>query len=216
MTRNLTAFATEPEEQGGSSSGWSGSPGKARYRVEGRAKVLGQKIYARDFRARDMEGWPADEACATVLRTAVVGRTLTRIDLNVLPADLQPFKIVTAADLSRDGLVFPASDLQAGVPTPSLFAAVGSTPQFLGQPIAILLFKDYSTYVRAHGLLRFNRSVLKYAEASSPPEVENPSEEPAYAPPTYLTRYADWDRGKIFPGHEFLHQSLRNYRSQGQ
>lgn len=200
VTRNLTAFATEPEGQEDSSSGWSGSPGKARYRIEGRAKVLGQKIYARDFRARDMEGWPADEACAMILRTAIVGRTLTGIDLSVLPADLQPFKIVTAADLNRDGLVFPNTDRQAGDDTPNLFAAVGSTPQFLGQPIAILLFKNYWTYVRAHKLLQFNRSVLEYAEASSPPEKnqaqapirpENPGEKPAYAPPTYLTRYAD-------------------------
>jgi CO/xanthine dehydrogenase Mo-binding subunit len=126
-----------------------------------------------------------------VLRTAIVGRSLTRIDLSVLPSDLQPFKIVTAADLSRDGFVFPNSDLQAGVATPSLFAAVGSAPQFLGQPVAILLFKNCRTYVRAHGLLQFNESVLKYAEASSPPEPQNPSEGPAYAPPTYLTRYAD-------------------------
>ena len=169
VTRNLTAFATEPDGQGDSSSGWSGSPGKARYRIEGRAKALGQKIFARDFRARDMAGWPADEACAMVLRTAIVGRTLTRIDLSLLPADLQPFKIVTAADLNRDGFVFPTSDRQASVPTPSLFADVGSAPQFLGQPIAILLFKNYWTYVRAHGLLQFNRSILKYAEASSPP-----------------------------------------------
>ena len=223
VTRNLTAFATEPAGQGDSSSGWSGSPGKARYRIEGRAKVLGQKIFARDFRARDMAGWPADEACAMVLRTAIVGRTLTGIDLSVLPTDLQPFKIVTAADLNRDGFAFPTTDRQAGVLTPSLFAAVGSAPQFLGQPIAILLFKNYGTYVRAHKLLQFDRSVLKYAEPSPPPEKshaqapmrpprlafkatgeeaysaepydlirpENPSEEPAYAPPTYLTRYAD-------------------------
>ncbi len=31
--------------------GWSGPPGIARYRIEGLAKVTGQKIYARDFRA---------------------------------------------------------------------------------------------------------------------------------------------------------------------
>lgn len=190
VTRNLTAFATEPERQRDISSGWSGSPGKAHYRIEGRAKVLGQKIYARDFRARDMESWPADEAHAMVLRTAIAGRTLTGIDLSVLPSDLQPFRIVTAADLTGDGLVFPLSDLPPGVSTPGLFAAVGSAPQFLGQPIAILLFRDYRTYVRAHGLLRFNRSILKY-DGASPAQPDDPREAPAYAPPTYLTRYAD-------------------------
>lgn len=205
VTRNLTAFATEPAGQGNRSSGWSGSPGKARYRIEGRAKVLGQKIYARDFRARDMKGWPADEACAMVLRTAIAGRTLTGIDLSALPADLQPFKIVTAADLNRDGLVFPNSYRQADAPTPSLFASLGNAPQFLGQPVAILLFKNYWTYRRAHRLLQFNRSVLKFAEAQATGtgeaassaeshhlvRPENPGEGPVYAPPIYFTRYAD-------------------------
>ena len=35
---------------------WSGGPGKARFRIDGLAKVTGQKIYARDFRAVDMPG----------------------------------------------------------------------------------------------------------------------------------------------------------------
>ena len=48
------------------SSQWSGPPGKARYRIEGVAKVTGQKIYARDFRARDMAGWPQQERMAWV------------------------------------------------------------------------------------------------------------------------------------------------------
>ena len=46
--------------------GWSGAPGKARYRIEGMAKVTGQKIYARDFRAKDMPGWPAQERLAMI------------------------------------------------------------------------------------------------------------------------------------------------------
>ena len=37
---------------------WSAGPGLARARIDGHAKVTGQKIYARDFRARDMPGWP--------------------------------------------------------------------------------------------------------------------------------------------------------------
>ena len=37
---------------------WSAGPGLERARIDGHAKVTGQKIYARDFRARDMPGWP--------------------------------------------------------------------------------------------------------------------------------------------------------------
>ena len=56
--------------------GWSDGPGRARHRIEGVAKVTGQKIYARDFRAADMPGWPGNECVALVLRASEVGRTL--------------------------------------------------------------------------------------------------------------------------------------------
>jgi CO/xanthine dehydrogenase Mo-binding subunit len=228
VTRNVAGFASAPELPVGNAPGWSGPPGKARYRIEGLAKVLGQKIYARDFRARDMEDWPADEVSAMVLRTSVAGRVLTGIDLSVLPSDLRPIKTVTAADLAKDGLSFPSSDKPAGnSSSDSLFVAIGSTPQFLGQPVAILLFKNYRTYQSAHRLLQFNSSVLSYGSEPPIPQPspgpaptflprlafkatgeeqdsaepyhrkaylvrpEDPGEEPSYAPPTYLTRYAD-------------------------
>jgi CO/xanthine dehydrogenase Mo-binding subunit len=229
VTRNLTGFASVPSPQGSDVPGWSGPPGKARYRIEGLAKVLGKKIYARDFRARDMEDWPADEVWAMVLRTSVVGRILSGIDLSVLPSDLQPIRTITAADMAKDGLTFPSSDKPAGSAIASLFAAIGTAPQFLGQPVAILLFKNSRTYVCAHRILQFNPSVLKFAgvpPVSEPPvgqaaapmylprlafkatgeegdsaepyhrkaylvRPEPPGDVPSYAPPTYLTRYAD-------------------------
>ncbi|HXA46150.1 MAG TPA: xanthine dehydrogenase family protein molybdopterin-binding subunit, partial [Burkholderiaceae bacterium] len=40
---------------------WAPEAGKARWRIDGMPKVLGQKIYARDFKARDIKGWPQDE-----------------------------------------------------------------------------------------------------------------------------------------------------------
>jgi CO/xanthine dehydrogenase Mo-binding subunit len=187
VTRDLTGFASESgHAPAGSVPGWSGTPGKARYRIEGLAKVLGQKIYARDFRARDMDGWPVHELHSMVLRTPVAGRKLEGIDLSTLPQDLQPLKIVTAADLAKDQLVFPRSDRPAVGRTSSLFAAVGSPAEFLGQPVAILLFRDYRTYVRARRLLQFNSSVLRFS-GETPAEA---GQEPSYMPPRYLTRYA--------------------------
>ena len=48
LTRGSEAAVMNPPD------GWSGAPGHARYRIDGLAKVTGQKIYARDFLPRDM------------------------------------------------------------------------------------------------------------------------------------------------------------------
>lgn len=195
VTRNLTGFASDSgPAPTGRASGWSGAPGKAHYRIEGLAKVLGQKIYARDFRARDMEGWPIREVHAMILRTPVVGRKLEGIDLSTLPHDLQPLKMVCATDLAKDQLVFPRSDRPAVGQISSLFAVIGSPAEFLGQPVAILLFQDYRTCVRARRLLQFNPSVLRFsggatAEAYAVPR-EDSGQAPSYTPPRHLTRYA--------------------------
>ena len=47
---------TQPTTPAGAPD-WSGGPGQVRFRIDGLAKVTGQKIYARDFRAADMPGW---------------------------------------------------------------------------------------------------------------------------------------------------------------
>jgi len=159
--------------------GWSAGPGKARYRIDGLAKVTGQKIYARDFRVRDMKGWPDVERCALVLRTPSADKVFERVDLSVLPADAMPRKVVTAEDLARDGIQFPSSDLlpQTGgstTTTGGLFVASGAVPNFMGQPVAILIFDDYRTFRRAYRVLQFNPAVLRF-EASPPGALASPS-----------------------------------------
>ena len=89
------------------SQSWSGRPGNARYRIEGVEKVTGQKIYARDFRARDMKGWPAHERVATILRVTDVTRLFAGIDLSMLPKALQPLTCVTGDMLTADKIVPP-------------------------------------------------------------------------------------------------------------
>src|ERR1700752_1564299 len=37
---------------------WGPDPGTARWRIDGLSKVTGSRIYARDFKARDFNGWP--------------------------------------------------------------------------------------------------------------------------------------------------------------
>src|SRR5689334_3994612 len=92
ITRALSLKGTELT--GGGS--WSGPPGKARYRFDGVPKVLGQKIFARDFHAGDMAGWPGNERWAMVLRSPSAGNILQKIDLSMLPQELQPMRTITA------------------------------------------------------------------------------------------------------------------------
>lgn len=186
---NRLAFAApaSPEASEAAQAGaWSGPPGRARWRIEGVPKVTGQKIYARDFRARDMAGWPDEERVAMVLRASRVDRAFTGIDLSMLPAALAPMKVVTQADLQRDAITVPGSATPpSGWPT-GLLATSGKRPTYLGQPVALLLFKDFNTWRQAKRVLQFNPQVVQYGAEVAPTPATAP-----YSPGTYLTRYAD-------------------------
>lgn len=179
-----------PADAPGSGSGtWSGAPGMARFRIEGVPKVTGQKIYARDFRARDMEGWPTTERLAMVLRATMVDRPFLDIDLSVLPQDLKPLRIIRAEDLARDAISFPAAMTPPAGRPGGLFVAKGKLPVYYGQPLAMLIFADFTSFRRAKLLLQFNDSVPVYGHAVDPDEWSDITA--AYLPPTYLTRVAE-------------------------
>jgi hypothetical protein len=57
--------------------GWSGEPGQARYRIDGLAKVIGQRIYARDFQPIDLPNWPAKYRNWQACRVAFTSWALT-------------------------------------------------------------------------------------------------------------------------------------------
>lgn len=165
--------------------GWSGAPGKARYRIEGMAKVTGQKIYARDFRARDMLGWPVSERMAMIIRATDATRLFLGIDLSMLPPELKPLRTIMQSDLAALNLTLPFSSAgPKGTPS-ELLVAAGTQPVFYGQPVAMLIFADWPTYRRAKRVLQFNPQVITYG-ATTPPPVVPP---PPYQPVNYLTRY---------------------------
>jgi CO/xanthine dehydrogenase Mo-binding subunit len=190
--------------------GWSGPAGQARYRIEGLAKVMGQKIYARDFRAKDMPGWPAQERLAMILRATVADQLLMGLNLSILPTDALPKRVivqramsvqpanlnVVAVDELNLKLPFssqgpnctaPGADCKEPPPcTPSeLLVRMGETPLFYGQPIAILIFEDWPTFRRAKRFLQFNPQVVQYGS-----RVPLPVTQPVpYNPVNYLTRY---------------------------
>ena len=50
-------------------------------RIDGIAKVTGAKLYASDFRAADLPGWPADTSHAILVRAPDATHVYTGIDL---------------------------------------------------------------------------------------------------------------------------------------
>jgi CO/xanthine dehydrogenase Mo-binding subunit len=175
---------------------WSGGPGKARFRIDGLAKVTGQKIYARDFRAADMPGWPRTERMAMILRATQPGLAFAGLDLSRLDtADARPLLTITQTplpgfsgpqrDLASLKLELPFSS-QGADGVSQLLVPVGTAPQFYGQPVAILVFADGNTYRRAKRALQFQPGVV--LTGGLPPAPPQPWA-PAYAPVNYLTRY---------------------------
>lgn len=182
---------------------WSGGPGRARFRIDGLAKVTGQKIYARDFRAADMPGWPRAERAALILRATEPGRVFTGLDLTALAeADAAPLLVISQSGLpgytgaQRDlvslNLTLPFSS-QGADGISQLLVPVNTAPQFFGQPVAVLVFADGNTCRRARRALQFRPGVVK----SGGLPASAPAWAAAYSPATTLTRF-DADGVKPF------------------
>jgi CO/xanthine dehydrogenase Mo-binding subunit len=144
---------------------WNPAAGGAG-RIDGVAKVTGAKLYASDFRAADMPGWPSKTSHALLLRAADATRVYAGLDLSRLTGALRPDAIVTADDLSRLGVRVP--DFYAG----DLLCPVGKTPLYLGQPIALLIFGQFDAFDQARAALR-NAAFAKFAEDTGPVEMPN-------------------------------------------
>jgi hypothetical protein len=78
-----------------------------RGRIDAWPKVTGAKLYASDFRAADLPGWPQNASHAMLIRTADATHVLTGIDLSLLTGALKPSVVVTADDLARIGARVP-------------------------------------------------------------------------------------------------------------
>src|SRR5271154_5029648 len=135
-------------------------------RVDGVAKVTGAKLYASDFRAADLPGWPSKTSHAMLLRVTDATHIYAGLDLSALPGTVKPLVVVTAADLARTGVRVP--EYYAG----DLFCPVGTTPLYLGQPVALLIFEDFDTFDQARLALR-DEAVLKFGEETGPVKMPN-------------------------------------------
>jgi CO/xanthine dehydrogenase Mo-binding subunit len=130
-------------------------------RIDGVAKVTGAKLYASDFRAADLPGWPKDTSHAILVRAPDATHVFTGIDLARLSGALTPSAVVTADDLARIGTRVP--EFYAG----DLFCPVGKTPLYLGQPVALLIFERFDAFDQARLALR-DGTFVKFAAETGP------------------------------------------------
>src|SRR5437879_3530683 len=130
-------------------------------RIDGVAKVTGAKLYASDFRAADLPGWPSNTSHAMLIRAPGATRVYTGMDLKRLNGALKPSVVVTASDLEKIGARVPA--FYAG----DLFCPVGKTPLYMGQPVALLIFEKFDAFDQARLLLR-EGTFVKFGEETGP------------------------------------------------
>jgi CO/xanthine dehydrogenase Mo-binding subunit len=130
-------------------------------RVDGVAKVTGAKIYASDFRAADLPGWPAETHHALLVRSPDASHVYQGLDLDRLGKIARPVSVITAADLSRIGVRVP--EFYAG----DLFCPAGTTPLYLGQPLALLIFGSFDDYDRTRIAIR-QSNYLKFGPETGP------------------------------------------------
>jgi CO/xanthine dehydrogenase Mo-binding subunit len=135
-------------------------------RIDGVAKATGVKLYASDFRAADLPGWPAQTSHALLIRAPDATHVYTGMDLARLSGAMKPSVVVTAADLDRIGARVP--EFYAG----DLFCPVGRTPLYMGQPVALLIFETFDAFDQARLALRAGTFVT-FGEQTGPVTMPN-------------------------------------------
>jgi len=130
-------------------------------RIDGVAKVTGTKLYASDFRASDLPGWPERTSHAILVRAPDATHVYLGMDLARLSGKMKPSMVVTAADLDRIGARVP--EFYAG----DLFCPVGTTPIYMGQPVALLVFETFEAFDQARLALR-DGTFAKFGEETGP------------------------------------------------
>ena len=158
------AYAALFDDRGLTPPAWNSRDSTLKYRIDGISKVTGEKVFARDIRARDMPHWPQQQGHALVLRVTKADRPYAGFDLSLLDPDLTPDRVVTAADLARDRLLFPEFYGD------DMLLPQGQIPAYLGQAVAILIYKDFVRFRFAKYKLQFNNTVVRYGEPGVPLE----------------------------------------------
>ena len=135
-------------------------------RIDGVAKVTGAKLYASDFRAADLPGWPAKPRMPCSSARRMPRMSIPAWILRASAARSKPSVVVTAADLDKIGTRVP--EFYAG----DLFCPVGKTPLYLGQPVALLIFETFDAFDQARLALR-DGTFVKFGEETGPVAMPN-------------------------------------------
>lgn len=148
-------------------SGWMNKEGQARYRWDAIRKVTGQKVFARDFRAMDLPGWPTQQAHAFFIKATQADKTFEGLALDRLSQDLQPDRVLFHEDMERDGITVPQpADLGADFYGQYFLTPKGTTPPMLGHPVALLVYHDFDKFEAAKRQLRFDTEFVQYGETT--------------------------------------------------
>lgn len=158
------------EVHAGSGDGtWLAPDGQARYRWDAIRKVTGQKVFARDYRARDLPGWPTRQAHAFFLKARRADRTFEGLDLSGLGDDLQPDRVLYHEDLEADGVSVPMPpDLGFQFYGASFLVPRGKVPPNFGHPVALLVYRDFDRFELAKRQLRFADGIVLYGDEGPP------------------------------------------------
>lgn len=139
--------------------------GKLKRRVEGVAKVCGDKVFAMDIRARDMPGWPKHQAHAFMIFSDRADAPFEGLDLSLLGGDLQPDSVVTAVETQQAKLDFNDPFTYGEW----MLLPQGETPLFLGHPLAILIYNDFARFAVAKRTYKKNRAkIVQFGEPAGP------------------------------------------------
>ncbi|QEE30679.1 molybdopterin-dependent oxidoreductase [Terriglobus albidus] len=146
-------------------------PGRGKWtpefgRIDGVAKATGAKLYASDFRAADLPGWPSETSHALLVRCADATHIYEGFDLARLSKIARPTVVVTADDVKRAKIRVPA--FYEG----DLFCPAGKTPTYLGQPVALLIFEKFDAFDQARLALR-DGQFLRFGKETGPVEGSN-------------------------------------------
>lgn len=175
---------------------WLGADGMVRHRWDALGKVTGKKVFARDFRAKDLEGWPERQAHAFFIKATRADCAFEGIDLTLLGDALQPDRLLLHEDLQRDGVLVPnPPDLGPDFYGRSLLVPKGQTPPMLGHPVALLVYDDFDRFEAAKRMLRFAPEAVRYGAVTGPKPPSNygaaryvriggaaPTDTPIYSP----------------------------------
>lgn len=152
------AFASDADTTMPDAPGWTDDGSDIRFRIDGHAKVTGAKVYARDMRGRDVPGWPEETHHAMLLFAADATHVFEGIDLTMLGDEYQPDRIVLAEDLAAAGVK------ATGFFASNLLCPKGQVPDYLGQPVALLIYADFGRFATARTGLTGEAKAVTYGE----------------------------------------------------